>query len=277
MGRMKLGVIAPLEGGPVREMEKVRDLGFSTCQVGCSGADWLTPPVAERLVRAAGEKGIEITTLWCGLPRRHVWDFVDGPSTIGLVPEETRQERLAVLKQGADFAQSVGVPSITTHVGFIPENPGDSLYPGLVDALREIAVYCEERGQSFWFETGQETPVTLLRTIQDIGTGNLGVNLDPANLLMYGKANPVDALDVFGTFVRGVHAKDGEYPTNGSELGVEKPLGEGRVGFPALLSKLSALGFDGALTIEREISGPQQIEDIRAGKRFLERVLARLS
>ena len=277
MGRMKLGVIAPLEGGPVREMEKVRDLGFSTCQVGCSGADWLTPPVAERLVRAAGEKGIEITTLWCGLPRRHVWDFVDGPSTIGLVPEETRQERLAVLKQGADFAQSVGVPSITTHVGFIPENPGDSLYPGLVDALREIAVYCKERGQSFWFETGQETPVTLLRTIQDIGTGNLGVNLDPANLLMYGKANPVDALDVFGTFVRGVHAKDGEYPTNGSELGVEKPLGEGRVGFPALLSKLSALGFDGALTIEREISGPQQIEDIRAGKRFLERVLARLS
>lgn len=277
MGRMKLGVIAPLEGGPVREMEKVRDLGFSTCQVGCSGADWLTPPVAERLVRAAGEKGIEITTLWCGLPRRHVWDFVDGPSTIGLVPEETRQERLAVLKQGADFAQSVGVPSITTHVGFIPENPGDSLYPGLVDALREIAVYCKERGQSFWFETGQETPVTLLRTIQDIGTGNLGVNLDPANLLMYGKANPVDALDVFGTFVRGVHAKDGEYPTNGSELGVEKPLGEGRVGFPALLNKLSALGFDGALTIEREISGPQQIEDIRAGKRFLERVLARLS
>jgi sugar phosphate isomerase/epimerase len=93
---------------------------------------------------------------------------------------------------------------------------------------------------------------------------------------MYGKANPVDALDVFGTYVRGVHAKDGEYPTDGRKLGVEKPLGEGRVNFPALLAKLDGLGFDGALTIEREISGPQQIADIRAGKQFLEGILASL-
>jgi L-ribulose-5-phosphate 3-epimerase len=90
---------------------------------------------------------------------------------------------------------------------------------------------------------------------------------------MYGKANPVDALDVFGQYVRGVHAKDGEYPTNGRQLGVEKPLGAGRVNFPALLAKLQALGFSGALTIEREISGPQQIADIQNAKRLLEDLL----
>ena len=128
-------------------------------------------------------------------------------------------------------------------------------------------------GLGFWFETGQETPITLLRTIHDIGTDNLGINLDPANLLMYGKANPVDALDVFGQYVRGVHAKDGEYPTNGRQLGVEKPLGEGRVNFPALLTKLKALGFSGALTIEREISGPQQIADIQKAKQMLTALL----
>jgi len=155
------------------------------------------------------------------------------------------------------------VSSITTHVGFIPETPNNPLYPGLIDALREVVDHCAERGLDFCFETGQETPVTLLRVIEDLGTEHLGINLDPANLLMYGKANPVDALDVFGEYVLGVHAKDGEYPTNGRELGVEKPLGEGRVGFPRLIAKLKDLGYAGALTIEREISGPRQVEDIK--------------
>ena len=130
------------------------------------------------------------------------------------------------------FAHKVGVESITTHVGFIPENPKDPVYISLTDVLRVVATFCKVNGQSFWFETGQETPVTLLRTIEDIGAENLGVNLDPANLLMYGKANPADALDIIGEYVRGVHAKDGDYPTNGRKLGKEKPLGKGRVNFP---------------------------------------------
>ena len=87
------------------------------------------------------------------------------------------------------------------------------------------------------------------------------MNLDPANLILYGKANPVDALDVFGGYVRGVHAKDGLYPTNGRELGTEVKVGAGKVNFPALLRGLKAHGFDGSLTIEREIEGDQQTKD----------------
>jgi len=276
MAQIRLGVLVPLEGGPEKELEKVRQLGFQTCQIVCWHAEWFNEQVADRLQAASEENNVEITTIWTGMPGRYVWDFIEGPTTIGLVPEETRAMRLLVLKQGSDFARYIGVPSITTHVGFIPESPANPLYPGLVEALKEIATHCGENGQSFWFETGQETPVTLLRTIEDIGTGNLGVNLDPANLLMYGKANPVDALDVIGAYVRGVHAKDGEYPTNGRELGVEKPLGEGRVDFPAFVARLESLGFDGALTIEREISGPQQIEDIKKAKVFLEQILESL-
>ena len=198
---------------------------------------------------------------------------IEGPVTIGLVPERYRPERVEALKRGADFAAKVGVSSITTHVGFIPESPNNPLYPGLVDALREVVDHCAERGLAFCFETGQETPTTLLRVIEDLGGKHLGINLDPANLLMYGKANPVDALDVFGQYVMGVHAKDGEYPTNGRQLGIEKPLGEGRVNFPVLVPKLKSLGYTGALTIEREISGPRQIVDI---KRAIE-VLSRLA
>ncbi len=273
MAKIRLGVMASLEEGPEEALGRVHALGFPTCQVTCWHQELLNEATAERLRRAAEEHRVEITTLWTGLPGRTVWNFVEGPLTIGLVPPETREVRLAALKRGSDFARRLGVPSITTHVGFIPENPSDPLYPGLIAALKEIAGYCAANGQSFWFETGQETPVTLLRTFADVEAGNLGINLDPANLLMYGKANPVDALDIIGTYVRGVHAKDGEYPTNGRELGAEKPLGEGRVNYPALIGKLKALGFAGALTIEREISGPQQIEDIGRGKRFLEAIL----
>lgn len=118
--------------------------------------------------------------------------------------------------------------------------------------------------------------MVLLRLFEDIGTGNLFVNLDPANLILYGKGNPVDALDVLGGYVRGVHAKDGLYPTNGLELGQEVKVGEGKVNFPQLLARLKQVGYDGSLTIEREISGPQQTADIQATKRYLEELLASL-
>jgi L-ribulose-5-phosphate 3-epimerase len=276
MAAMKVGVLTRLEEGAEEAIAKVHDLGFPSCQVAVWHAELMTDENAQQLAAASAKHGVEITTLWVGLPGRHVWDFLEGPTTIGIVPPETRAARLDVLKQGSDFARKVGVPSITTHAGFIPENPTDTLYPPVLETLREIATYCLHNEQGFWFETGQETPVVLLRLIETIGTGNLGINLDPANLLMYGKANPLDALDVIGQYVRGVHAKDGEYPTNGSKLGVEKALGAGRVNFPKLLAKLHELGFTGALTIEREISGPQQIADIRSGKAYLEEILSTL-
>ena len=273
MASMRLGVLVPLGEWPEASIRTVQDLGFPTCQVSCWQSARMTREAAHELRQAADAAGIEITTLWVGAPGRYVWNFVDGPRTIGLVPPQTRAERLAAMKHGSDFASGAGVASITTHVGFIPENPDDPTYAATVKTLRELAAYCRANRQEFWFETGQETPITLLRTIQDIGLPNLGINLDPANLLMYGKANPVDALDIFGAYVRGVHAKDGEYPTNGRELGREKPLGQGRVNFPALIDTLKALGYSGALTIEREISGEQQIADIKAGKAFLESLL----
>jgi sugar phosphate isomerase/epimerase len=192
-----------------------------------------------------------------------VWNYTEGPSTIGLVPAEYRAMRVEDLQRGAEITGWLGISDMATHVGFLPMNPNDPDYLGAVDAIKAVAAYAGERGVTFNFETGQETPTVLLRCIQDVGLPNLGVNLDPANLLLYGTGNPVDALDVFGRYVRGVHAKDGEYPTDGRALGEEKPLGDGRVNFPLLVAKLKACGYTGALTIEREISGPQQIEDIK--------------
>ena len=273
MSKLEIGVLVSLSADPVEQIEKVVGVGLRSCQVASWQSDIWTDETGERLVELTTKHGVQVSTFWAGYSGPAVWNFIQGPATIGLVPPDRRAERVATLKKGADFALRVSVPSITTHVGFIPESPNNPLYAGMLDALREVVEYCAERDITFCFETGQETPVTLLRVIEDLGSENLGINLDPANLLMYGKANPVDALDVFGTYVVGVHAKDGEYPTDGRQLGVEKPLGEGRVNFPVLVPKLKALGYDGALTIEREISGPRQIEDIKRAIAILSELL----
>ncbi len=259
--KLKIGVMVHLHGDAEGALKKVADLGVPTCQLG-----W--PPnmsIEEGLEvkRIADDLGVEITTLWAVLPGIAMWNFVEGPISIGLVPEDWRAIRIQTLEQAARCAAEMGVQSITTHCGFIPEFPGDPLYQGTIVALKQIMGTCDSLGVQFWFETGQETPITLLRTIQDVGSPNMGINLDPANLLMYGKANPVDALDTFGEWVRGVHAKDGHYPTDGAALGKEAPMGEGRVNFPVLVPKLKSMGYTGALTIEREISGDKQIEDIQ--------------
>jgi len=96
---------------------------------------------------------------------------------------------------------------------------------------RFTADSCGPAGQNFRCETGQETPVTLVRAIRDAGLDNVGVNFDAANLILYGKANPVDAVDILAPYIQGVHAKDGLYPTGPERLCAEVPIGQGKVDF----------------------------------------------
>ena len=269
MSQLEIGVLVRLTDTPEEEIRKVAEFGLRSCQVCTWDPALYTGAVGAALTAAAERHGVSVTTLWAGYPGPKVWDFIDGPKTIGLVPSQYRAMRVEALQAGARFAGSLSLPSITTHVGFLPEDPNHPDFDGTLEALRRVVEVCGEAGVEFWFETGQETPVTLLRTIERLGAEHLGVNLDTANLILYGKANPVDALEVFGRYVRGVHAKDGLYPTNGNELGKEVPLGRGKVDFPVLIDRLKQLGYAGALTIEREISGPQQIRDIRAAIQYL--------
>jgi len=271
---MEIGVINPLEHGG-QCFEHVSRFGLHVCQLVSWDNTQATREVAATAKREAAKAGVRICAMWSGMPGPGEWNFSRGPATLGLVPPEYRSIRVAALKQWADFASWLGVPAIITHCGFIPENPGDPNYTPVVEAVRDVARHCQQLGLEFWFETGQESPVVLLRTIERVGTGNLGINLDPANLLLYGKGNPIDALDVFGKYVRNVHVKDGFCPTDGEHLGQEAKVGEGKVRFPEFIRRLQELGFTGELIIEREISGEQQIRDIRDTVAYLQQLLAR--
>ena len=267
---LRLGLIIGIGGDPDAAMAKVHDLGLPTCQV---FLDVTEAEPAGRLRQALDKYQIEATSLVVGGPGKEVWDFYGGPATIGLVPRDTRDARIAHIKKASDFAKQCGIEAVQTHCGFIPENPNDPAYKETVTAMREVAGYCKRNGQNFRYETGQETPITLVRAIQDVGLENQGVNFDLANLILYGKANPVDAIELLAPYVQGIHAKDGLWPTNPKELGQEVPIGKGKVDFPRIIARLKEMSYRGAVTIEREISGPQQMDDVRSSKAYLEKLI----
>lgn len=272
---MKIGVcvnIATIDGFD-QKMKNIRAEGFDNCQL----ISWVpgvwTEENAEIIKKSVAENGVTVSAFWCGWEGPTAWNFYEGPLTLGLVPEEYRKMRIKNLCDGADFARKLGVTDVVTHMGFIPENALDPNFKPFCDAVRTVAEHCKKNGQYLLFETGQETPVTLLRCFEEVGCDNLGINFDTANVILYGKANPVDAVEMFGKYVRNLHAKDGKYPVNGHDLGAETRIGDGKVDFCGVFKVLKELGYDSYVTIEREISGEEQARDIRYAKEYLEGVI----
>lgn len=272
---MKIGVCVSFDKmeGMSKKFESMREQGFDNCQLISWNPSAWSEENLEELKKLTAEYHITISAFWCGWEGPCVWNFYEGQTTLGLVPPRYREMRIKNLCDGADFARGLGVENVVTHMGFIPENPNDPEFEPFCDAVRRVAEHLKKNGQYLLFETGQETPVTMLRCFETVGMDNLGVNLDTANLILYGKANPVDALDVFGRYVRNLHAKDGLYPVNGHELGSETRIGEGKVDFYSVFTKLHELCYDGYVTIEREIEGEQQTADILHAREYLGKLI----
>ncbi len=258
------------------QVRNVKNAGFNSVQLIAWNHNIMTKDNAQIIKPYFEKYGVEISALWCGWEGPSVWNFYEGYKTLGLLPEEYRETRIKNLCTGSDFAKHLGVTDLATHMGFIPENPYDAQFGPMCDAIRRVAEYCKSNGQFLLFETGQETPVAMLRCIETVATDNLGINLDTANLILYGKANPVDALDVFGKYIRNIHAKDGVYPINGHNLGEERRIGDGKVDFRGLFIKLKELGYDSYVTIEREIKGEKQLKDIEYAKVYLENIITEI-
>jgi L-ribulose-5-phosphate 3-epimerase len=268
--KMRLGVITGLSTDPEATIKRVHDLGFPTCQLAIGSFD---DGIVAKLREALVKYNVEVSSAVATGPAPEVYDFYKGPLTIGLAPRQYREARIARIQQVSDFAKKANIPGVQTHCGFIPENPNEPLYTETVNAIRTVAEYCKNNGQTFRCETGQETPITLVRAIKDVGLDNVGVNFDAANLILYGKANPADAVELLGPYIMGVHAKDGLYPTDPKQLGREVAIGQGKVNFPVIIRHLRKVGYQNPLTIEREIEGAEQTKDILAAKAYLEKLI----
>ncbi len=219
---------------------------------------------------AAERNSVEITTVFCGFSGESYADIPTIRATVGLVPSETQAARLETVRRIARFAANLGVRRVAAHIGYVPEDRSDARYTAIVAALKGVCDHLQPSDQVFALETGQETAGTLHRLIMEVEKKNLRVNFDPANMILYGNDDPIEATPLLADWIDGVHCKDGVRPEEHNRLGEETRLGEGAVNIAAWIRQLLETGYRGPLTIERETHGEEQRRDIRQAKQLLE-------
>jgi len=265
----RIGVLIQLSEHIKSDLCQLARMGFSTGQLACEDQSLYQPEYLEMLRQAIRETGFTFQAMYCGWSGYHTYSYPDMYHTLGLVPEDKRERRIQDVMRGIDFASQLGIPAALTHVGFVPDNPLDPVYLRIAAALREISAYAGNRGMRFLFETGDMLPVTLKELIRSLRDPWIGVNLDPANFLTNGRANPLDALRMLSPYVWAVHAKDGTYPVGDSPKGEERPIGQGQADFPALIRELHRMGYTGDIAIENEMDGPERENQLLAAKQYL--------
>jgi L-ribulose-5-phosphate 3-epimerase len=191
--------------------------------------------------------------------------------TGGVVPDATWPENWKNIQADGDLAARLGLKLVTFHAGFLPHEETDPAFAKLQDRIRRIADAFQARGIVLGMETGQETPETLAAFLRTLGHANVGVNLDPANVILYDKGDPVAAVKVLGSWLKQCHLKDAVRTKVPGQWGEEVVLGTGQVDWKAFFDALSAVGFTGNLCIERE-AGKQRVADIRTARDYVERL-----
>ncbi|HZL33731.1 MAG TPA: sugar phosphate isomerase/epimerase family protein [Tepidisphaeraceae bacterium] len=183
--------------------------------------------------------------------------------TGGFVPDDQWPLRKRLCIEAAKLARELNCSTITTHVGFVPLR-ADPRYAIILARVRELAQAFAGQGIELLMETGQEPAAELLHFLTDIAAPNVHVNFDPANMILYGAGDPIDAIRTLGSHIRHVHVKDGTPSANpGVEWGAEVPFGAGAVGPQRFLDALRQIHYAGPLAIERE-AGNQRMADVRA-------------
>ena len=185
--------------------------------------------------------------------------------TGGVVPDETWPHTWENMQAMAPIARDLGLGYVTFHAGFLPEEPEDPDYEKLTGRLRQIADLFAALDITLGFETGQEDGPTLVDFLRVLDKPNVGVNFDPANMILYDKGDPIEALRELISSVRQCHIKDATRTTVPGEWGAEVIVGTGEVDWPAFFGVLAEAGFEGNLAFERE-AGDQRVADIIAAR-----------
>lgn len=196
-------------------------------------------------------------------------------ATGGLLPDETWPANRAAAAETARAARELALPLVTFHAGFIPEDAADPRRARLIERLREVADIFSESGVRIALETGQETAATLLGALRELDRPDVGINFDPANLILYGMGDPIDALRRLAPRIAQVHVKDARPAAARGEWGTEVVAGSGAVDWHRFLGIVSALDPAVDLVIERE-AGPDRVIDVRTAVALVRQTLAEL-
>ncbi|MBA2114847.1 sugar phosphate isomerase/epimerase family protein [Bremerella alba] len=257
MEKWAIGVFTSIDAGLGVDLDVAQELGIKTIQIHAPQKSSRNQESADKILAKLKDYGIEVTCVFGGFEGESYADIPTTQKTVGLVPPETRAARTAEMKDIADFANMLGCKCIGLHIGFIPHDTNDPQYSQVVAVAQELCDHCGAMGQTVNLETGQESADGLLQFIGDVARENLKVNFDPANMILYGTGEPIEAVKKVGHHLGSVHCKDAKWAANpGQEWGQEVPLGEGDVDIEAYLRTLKLVGYEGPLTIEREI--PQE-------------------
>jgi L-ribulose-5-phosphate 3-epimerase len=227
-----------------------------------------SPAVWGVLPEMCANHGIELVSGMFGTAGEDYSTLESIQRTGGVVPDETWPENWRNIQAAADIAQKLGLKLVTFHAGFLPHEPGDPRLQTLLQRIASIADLFAARGMDLGFETGQETAETLDAFLKKLDRPNVGVNFDPANMILYDKGDPISALQALGPWLKQCHIKDAVKTKVPGTWGAEVPVGAGGVDWPAFLRTLDKVRFDGNLAIERE-AGEQRAADIRTARQFL--------
>jgi sugar phosphate isomerase/epimerase len=263
MEKWPIGVFASVDAGLGVKLEVAHELGVPTIQLHAPHQQTRTQANADAFLKRLAGYGIKLTCVFGGFEGESYADIPTVAQTVGLVPPAMRAARTQELKEISDFAKLLGCSAVGLHIGFVPHDRTLPLYKEIVAVARDVCDHCAKNNQTLHLETGQETADDLLAFIEDVQRTNLGINFDPANMILYGTGEPIAALRKVGHYVKSVHCKDGKWAARpGKEWGQEVPLGDGDVGMESYLRTLKEIGYDGPLTVEREI--PQEPERQKA-------------
>jgi len=234
-------------------IEKAAEIGADGFQIYCTGGE-----MAPENMDAAARKDFKKLVADQGL----VISALCADYFKGFLNPETNPTTVANTMACMDLAADLGTDVITSHIGTVPEDENDPAWKEGVKALTEVAAHGEKVGVLMASETGPESADVLLRFLEQIPGKTVGVNYDPANLVL-GGFDQLGGVAVVGDYIYHTHAKDGT-----REPRKEVPLGEGDVDFPKWVAELDKAGYDGFLTIEREV-GDDPVTDIVKAVKFL--------
>jgi sugar phosphate isomerase/epimerase len=257
-------------GSPQQLVDYLRATGISRVQLALDPlreqpATWETTPDIFR------REGIEIVSGMFGTVDEDYATMESIRRTGGLVPDSTWDENWENIQATALLAQQMGLNLVTFHAGFLPEDEAGPEYEKIQHRVRLVADLFASKEIDLAFETGQETAGTLAAFLEKLGRSHVGVNFDPANMLLYDKGNPIDALRILRPWVKQCHIKDANRTVSTGIWGDEVVVGTGQVDWAAFFSLLQETEYGGDLCIEREV-GDQRILDIIAARLMVERL-----